>query len=298
MKEAPLRPLVSVSCFCEGVCFCLCLCVCVCFFCFCCCCCFFCCFFSFLSAINVGNPSKKKKNPKAPYCCRGELLHPTHLDLNHRQLGFSPRAINRVMGQVLRAATRPLHLDFLTISYQELASAIEDLNGDCEKLVDSKHHRLFFSLPVPSGGGLEEKGIFWKFHVRIHCQLVSTDTGGILRSKLYSLREFCYVHTALKDQASAIDTTRISMYFSHFQEDAEVCPICMDKPPDTSLTCAHAYCAECIHKWRETSESCPLCRERLCREEDNWELMQAPDPQDMTSFLHDIGKDNAETAPP
>lgn len=45
------------------------------------------------------------------------------------------------------------------------------------------------------------------------------------------------------------------------------CSICMEpiESPNESLTleCRHKYHVNCIKKWKENNESCPLCRDNL-----------------------------------
>ncbi len=45
------------------------------------------------------------------------------------------------------------------------------------------------------------------------------------------------------------------------------CSICLEpiRAPNESLTleCCHKYHVNCIKKWKENNESCPLCRQDL-----------------------------------
>lgn len=40
------------------------------------------------------------------------------------------------------------------------------------------------------------------------------------------------------------------------------CPVCLDPlvSPFTSTNCGHVYCWQCIVKWMQGDESCPVCR--------------------------------------
>jgi hypothetical protein len=39
------------------------------------------------------------------------------------------------------------------------------------------------------------------------------------------------------------------------------CPICLDNPCDTYISCLHCFCFWCIKKWHEKSRTCPICRD-------------------------------------
>lgn len=42
---------------------------------------------------------------------------------------------------------------------------------------------------------------------------------------------------------------------------SDVCSICKDDFSEAvSLDCSHTFCLECIKKWSETENSCPICR--------------------------------------
>jgi len=55
----------------------------------------------------------------------------------------------------------------------------------------------------------------------------------------------------------------------------EECPICMDRPVDTVLSCAHGLCKVCEVEWLigEGRGTCPICRAKE-KEGDDWVWMQ------------------------
>ena len=44
----------------------------------------------------------------------------------------------------------------------------------------------------------------------------------------------------------------------------ENCVICLEQCNNmVNLTCTHAFCIDCLNTWRQTSNSCPLCRQNI-----------------------------------
>jgi len=54
----------------------------------------------------------------------------------------------------------------------------------------------------------------------------------------------------------------------------EECSVCLDKSIDTVLPCMHGFCTQCLLEWRETGNTCPLCRTELDANDPNesWNL--------------------------
>ena len=47
-----------------------------------------------------------------------------------------------------------------------------------------------------------------------------------------------------------------------------ICAICYSKfNLKTTLNCSHSYCVNCIKKWSETNNTCPLCRMTFAKNE-------------------------------
>ena len=44
------------------------------------------------------------------------------------------------------------------------------------------------------------------------------------------------------------------------------CTICFENPKqEKKLQCGHAFCPECIKRWKQCSDSCPMCRRPIAR---------------------------------
>ncbi len=52
-------------------------------------------------------------------------------------------------------------------------------------------------------------------------------------------------------------------------EDSDICPICEENKVNISLPCSHFFCENCIKIWMVKSETCPLCRFKLQKNETN-----------------------------
>jgi hypothetical protein len=52
------------------------------------------------------------------------------------------------------------------------------------------------------------------------------------------------------------------MWHVHHQEQEEVCPICMEviASPVYVTNCRHQFHNDCLFKWMEKSDFCPVCR--------------------------------------
>ncbi|KXT09796.1 hypothetical protein AC579_6549 [Pseudocercospora musae] len=60
----------------------------------------------------------------------------------------------------------------------------------------------------------------------------------------------------------------------------EECPVCFDETKDATRTsCGHTFCWECIVKWAQTSDTCPMCRTKL------WSADIAPPPPPAPAFV-------------
>eukprot|EP00112_Aurelia_sp_Birch-Aquarium-sp1_P018969 Seg4603.2 transcript_id=Seg4603.2/GoldUCD/mRNA.D3Y31 product="RING finger protein 141" protein_id=Seg4603.2/GoldUCD/D3Y31 len=71
-------------------------------------------------------------------------------------------------------------------------------------------------------------------------------------------------------------------------EEVECC-ICMECKSDVSLACAHCFCKQCIDSWytsqHDVHKTCPMCREIIKPEDEFWEMADAPDKDEMRSYI-------------
>lgn len=45
--------------------------------------------------------------------------------------------------------------------------------------------------------------------------------------------------------------------------DLTICKICLESQVETVRRCGHAFCKECLSKWRKDHEICPKCMQKL-----------------------------------
>lgn len=78
-------------------------------------------------------------------------------------------------------------------------------------------------------------------------------------------------------------------FFSFFCsiDSQNECIICMERPSDTILPCAHSYCLVCIEQWKAYGKTkCPLCREPLEDDgNDAWVIPEEPDDDAIRRYL-------------
>ena len=72
-------------------------------------------------------------------------------------------------------------------------------------------------------------------------------------------------------------------------DDEEECQICMDKPKEVVLPCAHSYCMSCYKLWSSETPTCPTCRTEIkCLQgEELWHLT-FNESIDMKSYINDL----------
>jgi len=65
------------------------------------------------------------------------------------------------------------------------------------------------------------------------------------------------------------------------------CAICMDKKAEMVLECTHAFCEKCIQGWQRKSNTCPMCRCKIQKNnDDDWVLTgSGPEGQEVTTYL-------------
>ncbi|KAF0288246.1 RING finger protein 141 [Amphibalanus amphitrite] len=185
----------------------------------------------------------------------------------------------RARDTVLRRAA-PLH-QLTTMPYDQLLARVDSLNALCDQLRDGAGRRLRFVVDAGSAAA----PVLWRGLVRIDCERLSA--GGLAEARRpLSLRQFLQARATLQQQhawltaqapagATAPCTTRL---LDALDSDDGCCCICLERRPDTSLPCAHAYCAVCIEEWSggAAHRPCPMCRQQLSGTDDAWVLAEAP----------------------
>ncbi|KAG8176663.1 hypothetical protein JTE90_029310 [Oedothorax gibbosus] len=63
--------------------------------------------------------------------------------------------------------------------------------------------------------------------------------------------------------------------------DTDECIICMERKPEVTLPCAHAYCLFCIEQWNVSNKTCPMCRETVENTDDSWVTPEIPESSEM-----------------
>ena len=64
---------------------------------------------------------------------------------------------------------------------------------------------------------------------------------------------------------TADDVLDVDSGWADFVEARKTCCICMSNPTTALTKCMHVFCHTCINAWLQKHESCPMCRQHLCR---------------------------------
>jgi hypothetical protein len=95
-----------------------------------------------------------------------------------------------------------------------------------------------------------------------------------------SLSSFYSVYEMIQSQYGCF---RIDKTCNTAAVEIEECPICMECAVTDVLPCGHPYCAVCIQKWNDSSDTCPMCRAQLNGNKeslDSWSLTAAPSKEE------------------
>ena len=198
------------------------------------------------------------------------------------QSGSHPlsEAVVRARDSVLRRAA-PLH-ELTTLPYDELLARVDSLNALCgDQLRDAGGRRLRFSVDEESA----LSPVLWRGTVHIDCERLTAD-GQTESSRPLSLRQFLQARATLQQQhawltaqtGGPVPSLCSSRLLDALDADADgCCCICLERPPDTSLPCAHAYCTVCIEQWSGglARRSCPMCRQDLSSTAETWVMPEA-----------------------
>ena len=77
---------------------------------------------------------------------------------------------------------------------------------------------------------------------------------------------------ASKDEVSKLKTVKYKKKEGSTPEECSVCKMDFDDGDDVKIMpCEHQYHIECIDKWLEMSNFCPLCRYELKTDDDDYE---------------------------
>ena len=89
-----------------------------------------------------------------------------------------------------------------------------------------------------------------------------------------TLEQFYQYYNSLIDCMDALDNKECEKSYLSIEKkledidtlDSDLCPICNEKKFNISLPCKHFFCQDCIKNWMIKSETCPICRCQLKKE--------------------------------
>ena len=99
-------------------------------------------------------------------------------------------------------------------------------------------------------------------------------TKGSQKTFYLTLEQFYQYYNSLIDCIEALDNEECEKSFLSLEKkmedidtlDSDLCPICNEKKLNISLPCKHFFCQDCIKNWMIKSETCPICRCKLKKE--------------------------------
>lgn len=196
------------------------------------------------------------------------------------------QAATRARDHLVRRAA-PLQ-EVTTIPYEEVFQHVEELNALCLKMRDEHGKHLFFFVDE----SFTVSPLLWRGTVRIMCHKVN-GKGETESQRALSLRQFLQARETLAQQQAwlaalpkaqlgnaALTSSRLLSQLADADADG-CCCICLERRPDTSLPCAHAYCSVCIGQWSPEHKTCPMCRQGLDSADDAWVMAEAPGPSEL-----------------
>lgn len=180
--------------------------------------------------------------------------------------------------------------ELTTLTHERFLAKVDELNGICQYLTDSKNRRLVFEVHCPS-----ETPVLWKNEVRVTCKRLE---GG--PSRTLTLRQFLHTYHTIKAYYAAAAATAeqagrsaaagaamcASTLFTGVLGELEECCICMEQKPEVTLPCTHSYCLRCIEQWNVCNRTCPLCREEFASTQESWVMSEAPASDEVLSEMH------------
>ncbi|GFU08987.1 RING finger protein 141 [Trichonephila clavipes] len=210
--------------------------------------------------------------------------------------------------------------EVIDITHEELIGKIKYLNRICRNMIECEGQCLKFYIKSRS-----DSTFLWKQTIKIVCIRVnitddsaelfcneSTDEeslNNVLAAterevevyKLLSLRQFMLAYNMIlyhfnciqpreevtdPDCATVkpIPTTMIIDKIMN-ETDAEECIICMERKPEVTLPCAHAYCLFCIEQWNVSNKTCPVCRAAMENTDDSWVTPEIPETSEVNAEI-------------
>lgn len=163
------------------------------------------------------------------------------------------------------------------LSYDDFLSHIRCLNQLSSRYLDENGKQLVFAVKKGSDATL-----LWKATVRIACVKVDAESKEVESYRALSLKQFLTVHARLKHQSEAVGSDKVDFAKS---SSGDECIICLERPQELILPCAHSYCLPCIEQWNVNHKTCPVCRETLASVEEGWLVQEGPDSMEMTTEI-------------
>ncbi|CAK56946.1 unnamed protein product (macronuclear) [Paramecium tetraurelia] len=73
-------------------------------------------------------------------------------------------------------------------------------------------------------------------------------------------------------QQRAINMKEQAQRQTRFQSKAESCGICYNAIENQGVldSCNHSFCSDCIKKWSNIENTCPLCKQKFTQIESKW----------------------------
>ncbi|CAL1298068.1 unnamed protein product [Larinioides sclopetarius] len=140
-------------------------------------------------------------------------------------------------------------------------------------------------------------------------KILAISTKEIEVHKLLSLRQFLHAYNMIiyhssciqkgnesssevrNDECSAVRPISTSMLLNKIMNetdikaDTEECIICMERKPEVTLPCAHAYCLFCIEQWNVSNKTCPVCRAAMENTDDSWVTPEIPETSEVNEEI-------------
>ncbi|GIY96424.1 RING finger protein 141 [Caerostris extrusa] len=219
------------------------------------------------------------------------------------------------MGQTLSNHLEELKDDFvkeahilkevIDITHEEFEEKVRIANKICRKVKACEGRHLKFFVKKGS-----DATFFWKQTVRIVCMRVNiTDDSAALfcdesideeslNNVLATTDQEIEVHKLLGLRQFLLAFNMITYHFNCMQADehkimneaeaeteSEECIICMERKPEITLPCAHAYCLFCIEQWNVSNRTCPVCRAAMENTDDSWVTPEIPNRSEVNAEI-------------
>ncbi|KAJ7390473.1 hypothetical protein OS493_025176 [Desmophyllum pertusum] len=227
------------------------------------------------------------------------------------------------MGQQYSFVVKVLHdhalvlKDLAVLNHEGLASAVEYLGKTLKTFAEGRGHHIVFAIKEPSD---ENYPYLWKATTRIFCYKVNSSNANVESERVMDLRQFCKLYRDITKQLrhthSAADEdwekvycngetwescpvkleevreslcasmifTRVDQVAAEDSENEECC-ICMDQKAEVILACVHSFCKNCIDRWSDVNNTCPICRDEIHGNKDYWVMPEPPSKKEIGQFV-------------